>query len=407
MAQPTAPLANAQNAGNVNAVLTVLLPVLSAIAAALDFLKPLTDGLLGFSPLSAYFWAGVIGGPVCYMLSRKEPASEWHDKLRVGAVVCGLMAITGAIPVVGGWFSPSIAEKGAIATASSSASEVQTRILAKISADTGTLVEKATRIEDTVKHLKRETSEDPRKELANLGVQWDTDSFATALTTGDKRTLELFMAGGFRPGGFTIRQFMFQRFTPDMGNILSAYPDQLPQELCTERFGTLGWNQDQFILEMSTDPGKKAFYFSMCDPKKLKDLYKSLIVVGKNSAEEKACETRVKRLPWKPIDLYQSDEETLASMHDVWNAAFDDAAKNSAPGRTKEQLAQDAVKKWKAAEASMEKFLTATRLISSEVDKWGAITAAAEEGCQAAYDSREPTSAEDAEHINNVLAVIP
>jgi hypothetical protein len=46
---------------------------------------------------------------------------------------------------------------------------------------------------------KKETSDDPRKELANLGVAWTADNFLEAVKTGDMRTLRLFVAGGMSP----------------------------------------------------------------------------------------------------------------------------------------------------------------------------------------------------------------
>lgn len=45
--------------------------------------------------------------------------------------------------------------------------------------------------------LKRETSSDPRKELANRGIAWSSASFDLALRQSDVETLRLFVAGGF------------------------------------------------------------------------------------------------------------------------------------------------------------------------------------------------------------------
>ena len=54
-------------------------------------------------------------------------------------------------------------------------------------------------IREDVKGLKRETSDNPRKELANLGVQWNGDSFLQAIAEGDIQTVRLFVDGGIRP----------------------------------------------------------------------------------------------------------------------------------------------------------------------------------------------------------------
>jgi hypothetical protein len=48
-----------------------------------------------------------------------------------------------------------------------------------------------------VKEAKKEVSADPRKELANMGIQWSLDSYESSTRSGDIRALELFLKGGF------------------------------------------------------------------------------------------------------------------------------------------------------------------------------------------------------------------
>jgi hypothetical protein len=52
-------------------------------------------------------------------------------------------------------------------------------------------------IADNVTKTKQEISGDPRKELANMGIQWSLDSFQSSTRGGDIRALELFLKGGF------------------------------------------------------------------------------------------------------------------------------------------------------------------------------------------------------------------
>ncbi len=47
-------------------------------------------------------------------------------------------------------------------------------------------------------NAKRERSDDPRKELANLGVPWSSDNFLRAVQDGDERLVRLFLDGGMR-----------------------------------------------------------------------------------------------------------------------------------------------------------------------------------------------------------------
>lgn len=44
--------------------------------------------------------------------------------------------------------------------------------------------------------VKREVSENPRKELANLGIEWKPDAFLEAVSIGDLGTVQLFVDGG-------------------------------------------------------------------------------------------------------------------------------------------------------------------------------------------------------------------
>lgn len=60
-----------------------------------------------------------------------------------------------------------------------------------------TIDERTQRIEQQVKLNKRETSENPRKELANRGIAWSNEAFMQALRAEDEETLQLFLDGGF------------------------------------------------------------------------------------------------------------------------------------------------------------------------------------------------------------------
>ncbi|MBK0000528.1 STY4199 family HEPN domain-containing protein [Erwinia sp. S38] len=48
----------------------------------------------------------------------------------------------------------------------------------------------------TVAGVKKETSADPRKELANIGIAWDEKNIRAAIDRGDTRVVSLFMDGG-------------------------------------------------------------------------------------------------------------------------------------------------------------------------------------------------------------------
>ena len=51
-------------------------------------------------------------------------------------------------------------------------------------------------VQKSLENVKKETSEDPRKELANIGTPWSEQKFLEAVKTGDLRVVRLFIDGG-------------------------------------------------------------------------------------------------------------------------------------------------------------------------------------------------------------------
>ena len=62
--------------------------------------------------------------------------------------------------------------------------------------NTEIIKEQVSDVQEKLGKVKQETSVDPRKELANLGVQWDREVMQQAIKRGDLRTVKLFNEGG-------------------------------------------------------------------------------------------------------------------------------------------------------------------------------------------------------------------
>lgn len=62
--------------------------------------------------------------------------------------------------------------------------------------NTEIIKEQVSDVQEKLGKVKQETSVDPRKELANLGVQWDRGTMEQAIKHGDLRTVKLFNEGG-------------------------------------------------------------------------------------------------------------------------------------------------------------------------------------------------------------------
>lgn len=58
------------------------------------------------------------------------------------------------------------------------------------------------RIQDAAQGGKREASEDPRKELQNMGVSRSNEAFASALLRNDLKVVKMFVAGGWNVRSF-------------------------------------------------------------------------------------------------------------------------------------------------------------------------------------------------------------
>lgn len=63
--------------------------------------------------------------------------------------------------------------------------------------DTADIREKVTDVGSKISNIKQEKSEDPRKELVNLGYKWDIDSFNNAVLVGDLKAVGLYIDGGW------------------------------------------------------------------------------------------------------------------------------------------------------------------------------------------------------------------
>ena len=65
-------------------------------------------------------------------------------------------------------------------------------------------------------NVKKETSDDPRKELANSGIQWTEERFKESLVSCDLKTAKLFVQGGMRPNLYAgVSQNYFIRLVHD------------------------------------------------------------------------------------------------------------------------------------------------------------------------------------------------
>ncbi|WP_024972813.1 hypothetical protein [Ralstonia pickettii] len=165
--------------GPINAVITIstatLLPVL-------DFLRP-------YFPYISYVAVGVVMLFLMLLVMKLmglPRGTQLHSSLVVCSGVCATAFSVGAIA------SAKHADAGGlIASASPLAAQIQ-----RLLVDTHQISEGVDQLNRKLDTVKKETSTNPRKELANRGVMWTDNEFLHAIDHNDAETVSLFMDGG-------------------------------------------------------------------------------------------------------------------------------------------------------------------------------------------------------------------
>lgn len=82
--------------------------------------------------------------------------------------------------------------------------------------ETASIKTEVSRINEKSNNFKKEISDDPRKELANMGISWNKYNFENCLGMSDEKCIRLFLLGGFslnitsdyNPAPITLKFFM-------------------------------------------------------------------------------------------------------------------------------------------------------------------------------------------------------
>lgn len=146
---------------------------------------------------------------------------------------------------LGTWMLQSVVpggtDKGLLASEISVLSRMQDQVLdivesnREIARNTAVTAEQTTRIaesnEEIVAVTKRETSDNPKKELSNRGFAWNEQAFWDAVTTDGFEEVRLFQAGGMDFDD-NSRMYKMAATSPEMAALLTELYRPLPQEFC-------------------------------------------------------------------------------------------------------------------------------------------------------------------------------
>jgi hypothetical protein len=206
---------------------TTLVAIVTDVLAPLGSLTPVLAAivLLAFGVCAV---PGRMAQPV-HVYGRRLFPRYWR------APLMGALAVSFVLLVIASFITKSAPEGGWVASKVPAVRDVQEK-LGLISARTQEIADATRGIkEDTGKivgkldQLKQETSADPRKELANLGVAWTAQAFIDAMMDGDQRSVKLFLDGGMSPTlnhkGASAVLYILQPKLPDPVPVLTLIVD--------------------------------------------------------------------------------------------------------------------------------------------------------------------------------------
>jgi len=129
--------------------------------------------------------------------------AKWKNEVVALKYSAALIGLVSAFLLYYQSIYPEVADNGLIASKIPAATELQ--VLIGISNDISDIKKYKIKIAENIPKMKKEISEDPQKELSNLGVLWSHENFMEALRTGNARVVGLFLRSGLLPQARVLR----------------------------------------------------------------------------------------------------------------------------------------------------------------------------------------------------------
>jgi hypothetical protein len=375
-----------------------------------DFIKPIVDLAL------PVMFGSLIGGTGLVMASRLLKASR--EKLEGAALICGLLLTCSTGLWTAQYLLPGAADKGVIADVIPGAGKAQNAVLAAlgmIEGNTRRSAEGIDRIGSSVETLKKETSSDPRKELANVGIMWSEDAFSAAVLGNDPKSVELFLKAGRQVQSYLIIGFLDRPFRKDIGELLLRFKDQVDRKVCTNESVPMAlyqygiWLQSEFITQKLQDQDKKTFFFSLCDARAVRTIYEAKANKLKSDAadydqrvaqqvsDRNACIANLtkKYIP-SPRGMNSMDADRLAEK------AYDEGAEMV--DRFGKMSARLALEERSRERSGVYASIRSARMMGSNSD--GIISTMIAKGCHTAYSTPSRPNPSELTRLQSVLEAI-
>lgn len=105
-------------------------------------------------------------------------------------------------------------------------------------------------------NFKKENSDNPRKELANMGLFWSSDTFFKSIQQSDLQAVNLFLSGGMPIGvGDVLSAVSARRKSDDIVKMIAQYAHQFDNSRCASLFDQL----QSEAIEAASNPVKMLF----------------------------------------------------------------------------------------------------------------------------------------------------
>ena len=245
----------------------------TAIGSGIDFFSVVLNDALGLSAMAVYMLAGIGCGAASLILSRLSSFASFSSVLRTGFQASVAIACVGAVALGLTFTSPEARERGLIAAFFPGAAEAQDTLLGRLEKTALETVETTKRIEEKVSTLKKETSDDPCKELVNLGYACNLDSIHRAVLEGNARVVGLYLDAGETIPAETIAWLLMKPYSLHEDAVeqtvaeLLAEKDQIDRRICTQEQVNLAirvWKRSEFLADREVPDSLRSFYRGLC-----------------------------------------------------------------------------------------------------------------------------------------------
>ena len=172
---------------------TAIIAGTGSIVALFDFLKPVFVGI----------WLLPLIGFVTFIVTTFLKRTPFGEKFKGELVHFQLggatAAVAGAVFLFGSFFFDGKSKRGLIVNALS-IEKVQDEMMSSIEGieqNTSRTADSMEELNARSRNFARETSKDPRKELAKMGIPWRYNGFSEVLESENEELIALFMNGGW------------------------------------------------------------------------------------------------------------------------------------------------------------------------------------------------------------------